>query len=244
MKITLEERKLNTNTEKLYQKLLRTYSKLHDRLDNTNNREYKNYGGRGVTCIDKWKTFKGFLDDVDHIVGWDKNKFMSNQIELDKDIKVLGNKVYGLDTCLWVSHKENMQVRPSAQNRFIAYNEYTQEIKYGYNQVRFSEDNELSLTTINAVLRGIKHRAGDWYMWKENDELPVPKRYYFIDKDGNKYWDVNPRRLSIKLNKDSRYISSIISKNKVPKNCKFYIEDIDLHKLLIDKSSTTIEHRD
>lgn len=232
MIITDKDRKNFKSYRDLYNKIKSTHDRLMDRLYNPKHKQYQGYGGSGVTSVARWMDIKNFIQDIDSIPGWDVDKFMSGDIELDKDIKVRGNKVYGPETCLWVSHEENMQVRPNSQKPFIAYNEYTQEIKKGLNQKEFATQNNLSLTTLNSVLRGKKHRVGDWFVWWEGKEMPVPKRYIFTDRLGNVTWDVNPRRLSLRMGRDPRYISGLITKGIQPKGTSLDIVEIDLSKLL------------
>ena len=54
------------------------------RCYNKNNPYYKNYGAKGITVCDKWKTFEGFLDDFDKIKGFSEEIFNSKKIFLDK----------------------------------------------------------------------------------------------------------------------------------------------------------------
>ena len=235
---------MNTNN-KIYHKeirsrLYRVYTKLHDRVDNPNHKQYKDYGGRGVTITKEWYTFTGFLNDIDSIVGWDEDMFMEHNLELDKDLLIAGNKLYSKETCKWTTHQENMQLQPLRQTPFYAYNEYTGEIKSGLNQKQFAQENSISQSTISSIINGHKHRSGDWWIWPKSSTPPVPKRYYFTDNSGTTTWDVNPRRLSVKLGRDPRYINGIMTK-KIPNGTKLSIVDIDLDKLVnnYDKSSTT-----
>lgn len=240
MKISLKERRDSSRIAELHRRLTTTYNKLHDRVDNPKHKQYKDYGGRGVTIDKKWYTLTGFLDDVDKIPGWDTNKFLNHSIELDKDLRVPGNKIYSLETCKWVSHRENMQLQPLRQNPFYAYNEYTGEIKKGLNQRMFAIEEGISQSTISSALNGRKHRSGDWWIWGVNDEPPVPKRYYFTDRSGYTSWDVNPRRLALKLGRDPRYINGIIAKG-APKGTTITIIEINLNEYIAtyNKSSTT-----
>lgn len=70
---------------------------------------YKWYGGNGVTVCDRWKRFDLFYEDYTKIDGYDKDKFEKGEIELDKDLKPNPNKVYSLETCTFVSHRENLE---------------------------------------------------------------------------------------------------------------------------------------
>ena len=40
------------------------YNAMKQRCVNPHSHSYKNYGGRGIQCCDKWKTFGGFLEDM------------------------------------------------------------------------------------------------------------------------------------------------------------------------------------
>lgn len=60
---------------------------------------------------ERWKRFDYFLEDISKIEGYDlwkqyylNNPNNKNEYELDKDTKILGNKVYSLETCRFI-HK-------------------------------------------------------------------------------------------------------------------------------------------
>lgn len=42
------------------------WSDMKTRCDNPDNKYYHRYGGRGITYCDKWKTFEGFWEDMQH----------------------------------------------------------------------------------------------------------------------------------------------------------------------------------
>lgn len=235
MIITKQNRENSPELKKLYNRLTITNAKIRDRVLNPLYKQYKDYGGRGITLDKKWETISGFVDDVDKIPGWDQEKYIKGEIELDKDIRYPGNKHYSKETCLWVSHKENMQVLPSVQKPFYAYNEYTGEIHEGLNQNKFSELYQLGPTGVNACLRGIKHRVGDYWIWfKGSSPKGNPIRYYYKDESGKITWDVNPRRLSIKLGKNDRYINSLLVRQKSVKKSKViaWKKEVDLISLV------------
>jgi hypothetical protein len=69
---------------------------------------YENYGGRGISVCDKWKTFEGFWEDM-------KDNY-KNGLTLDR-IDNDGN--YTKDNCRWATHYE--QAQNTRTNRNITY---------------------------------------------------------------------------------------------------------------------------
>lgn len=61
-----------------------------------------------VTVDVRWHSFTNFLNTVQVVVGYDLFE-RGCDVALDKDIKVSGNRVYSLDTCMFVSTRENSQ---------------------------------------------------------------------------------------------------------------------------------------
>lgn len=58
----------------------------------------------GTSICEDWKFFSNFLRDISKIDGYEIWKNNPNsRITLDKDIKVSGNKLYSIDTCMFVS---------------------------------------------------------------------------------------------------------------------------------------------
>lgn len=52
---------------KKYAKLYRTYNNMHSRCEDSKNKAYKNYGGRGISVCDRWSGvfgFRNFLKDM------------------------------------------------------------------------------------------------------------------------------------------------------------------------------------
>lgn len=77
----------------------RSWRTMKARCDNPNNKQFHNYGGRGVTYCDRWKSFENFFGDMgERPFGW----------HLDKDKKGgIGCKLYCLENCSWLSPNEN-----------------------------------------------------------------------------------------------------------------------------------------
>lgn len=53
-----------SNTE-----LYRRWQSLKNRCENPNNKEFHNYGGRGIKVCEKWQTFEGFKEDYYQLSG-------------------------------------------------------------------------------------------------------------------------------------------------------------------------------
>lgn len=91
----------------LYRRLRTVYKDMVSRCTNPANTNYHLYGGGGVTISSEWDTLDGFLSTVDSIEGWDINTYLDGDLELDKDMNSTSNKVYGINTCKWVSRADN-----------------------------------------------------------------------------------------------------------------------------------------
>ena len=79
--------------------LCRCYSKKYHEKRPT----YKN-----CNVCDRWLLLSNFIKDFKLIDGYDEEKFLNGELELDKDIKSNGqNKEYSLENCILVNQSEN-----------------------------------------------------------------------------------------------------------------------------------------
>jgi hypothetical protein len=95
---------------------------MKDRCYNPNFRDFKNYGGRGITICEEWQTphsWKGGRA----FRKWALENGYADNLTLDR-IDV--NKGYSPENCRWVSMKE--QQNNKRNNRLITYNGKTQTI--------------------------------------------------------------------------------------------------------------------
>lgn len=92
---------------------------MKDRCYNTNNKEYKNYGGRGITICNEWKeNFESFYEwSMKNGYKEEKSKSGRNILTIDR-INNDGN--YCPENCRWIKQKE--QMKNTSKNNYIEYN--------------------------------------------------------------------------------------------------------------------------
>lgn len=75
-------------------RLFKVWSSMIARCTSETHKAYRNYGGRGITVCHEWKTFQGFLDDMeaDYVIG----------LTLERRDN---NKGYSRDNCYWTTKK-------------------------------------------------------------------------------------------------------------------------------------------
>lgn len=159
------------------------------------NHSYKNYGALGVSVCDKWKTYDGFLDDVDKIENFNLELILKGKLQLDKDIKQKNrdykDKIYSLRTCCWVSPSTNAGNRKN--NRYIiAINLKTEDVILTNNREKLCRDYNLDSSSVWRILENNSGRTdnknivnkktykGFCFFYIEDfsmDKLPTFKRY-------------------------------------------------------------------
>ncbi len=108
----------------------------------------------GCTVHPDWHNFQVFAKWYDKNYPTDGNKY-----DLDKDILVEGNRVYGPETCMFVSHEKNM-VKARAKS-FMFLNPKGEEIEI-YNLRQFCRDNDLNHRVMSAVNSGKANQHKGW----------------------------------------------------------------------------------
>jgi len=84
-------------------KLYNLWRAIKQRCYNKNDKAYKYYGAKGITICDEW------LDNPDSFVKWGLENGYQEGLDIDKDIKF--NGMYSPESCLFISHSENMKNR-------------------------------------------------------------------------------------------------------------------------------------
>lgn len=150
----------------LYRKLRSVQRDMKKRCYNENCRAYKYYGARGVKVCEDWLSISGFLRTVDSVDVWDVDKFLKGELYLDKDIKVIGNKLYSPETCKFVSNIENQGYRPTS-SRTVKGISPDNKTHIFTNQAEFCRINGLDRQGMNKALREGKEFNGWFFSYED-----------------------------------------------------------------------------
>ena len=113
----------------------RVYSKWVNMIYRCYNEEFhKTKNGeryKDCTVCERWLLLSNFVEDVPLIDGYDRERFLNSELELDKDIKSGGtNKIYVMDECLLTTHDENMkEAIRTRDNTYLQCRELSEETK-------------------------------------------------------------------------------------------------------------------
>jgi hypothetical protein len=156
----------------LYMKLKSIYFNMMQRCYKEYATKYEYYGGRGVTVCEKWQTFDGFIDTVDTVEGWDEGKFLRGELQLDKDTKIKGNKIYSPETCIFIPSRLNklaankQRMRPS-----IAIDPNGNKHKF-LNRKEFCLAHDLDDAVVYRCLIGERTHHKLWKFYYEDGSTP------------------------------------------------------------------------
>ena len=111
---------VNTKHGKRYTKLNKTWNSMKQRCNNSNCKQYKNYGGRGIKVCEEWVDKEnGFMN----FYNWAMQNGFQENLTIDR-IDVNGN--YEPDNCRWTDMKQQCNNRRDNHN--ITYNNETHTI--------------------------------------------------------------------------------------------------------------------
>lgn len=86
------------------------YAGMKDRCLNSNNKNYHNYGGRGINICDQWK------NDIKAFYDWSMVNGYRNDLSIDR---IDNDKGYSPRNCRWATPKE--QMRNTRKNSIVKY---------------------------------------------------------------------------------------------------------------------------
>lgn len=127
----------------------RTWRSMMNRCTNKNCKQWKNYGGRGISVCQRWHNFLNFFQDMG----------LKPFLKYDLD-RIDNNGNYEPGNCRWVTRKVNARNRRN--NHFITYQGQTKTI---------SEWAEISGVDQRSIHRRIK---ANWSVCKA---LTTPEQY-------------------------------------------------------------------
>ena len=107
-------KKYKKDDKELFESLYNRWSPMLHRCYNNKSKKYNWYGKLGIKVDKRWHDFSKYFIDVQKLPGYDREKVLSGELQLDKDkfqiYKAPDNKVYSKDTCCWLSAKENTKL--------------------------------------------------------------------------------------------------------------------------------------
>lgn len=111
------------------------------------------------TVDERWHNFQNFCEDIPHLDGYKEWKENTNPMELDKDTKVLGNKFYSKDTCMFITRTENTLAASVTGHTYIGIREdgYKEEFKV---QAHFAKKHNFDRRIITRSIRNKKSYKG------------------------------------------------------------------------------------
>lgn len=125
-------------------RLNRIFRHIRGRCYNPNNKDYKDYGGRGITICEEWNNREKVPNEDNATKGylafkkWALSHGYSDNLTIDR---IDTNKGYSPDNCRWVTNK--VQQNNKRNNRYITYSGKTQslakwceELGLNYNRVK------------------------------------------------------------------------------------------------------------
>jgi len=127
-------------------------------------KDYKNYGGKGITVCDRWLCFENYIIDVVMIDGYDEKLILQGLLELDKDLK-LGEQ-YNVANCIWITKNKNVELSNNKQfdklKSFKAYNVYTKITIITKGANKFSKEHNLVYSCVIRCLNGDRKSHKGW----------------------------------------------------------------------------------
>ena len=111
---------------------------------------------KGCTVVETWHNFQVFAE-------WFETHYIEGY-ELDKDTLVEGNKVYGPDTCMFITRAENMIIARAVTAIFRSPAGEKYEV---YNVAQFSREQGLHQGHLIAVKNGKRKTHKGWTKWPD-----------------------------------------------------------------------------
>lgn len=183
----------------LCKKLFKRYKSMIERCYCKNDSSYKFYGAIGIKVDSRWFNFCNYYNDIINLDNFDREKFLSKELIIDKDIKQIhiehNKRIYSRDTVTLVNEKENLNYRDlsncgkeTAKNtsKYFAMIE-NNYISYHKNICEFARETGINESSIRDSIHGRTNIVKNKYMFRwlihdekekiENGILKLNKKY-------------------------------------------------------------------
>lgn len=178
-----------TENNKVFLKFYTMYKSMMQRCYLESNSSYKNYGARGVTVSDEWKNLDFFLETIDSVDGFNLEKILAGELQLDKDIKYKGNKVYSKENCMFVTPSENSGNRVNNISFVAVAPDYSYRV-YN-NREKFCRENNLDSRHVWNILKKGKGSHKGWQFFYEEyfseDKIVKRRQFEATSPSGEKF---------------------------------------------------------
>lgn len=114
----------------------------------------------GCTVCEDWHNYQNFAK-------WYYDNYPNDGklYELDKDLKIDGNKLYSPSTCTFLTPFENRKISKQKKWKFISPNKELVEFT---NLTQFCKDNNLVRENMGKVWRGERQHCSGWTKYEED----------------------------------------------------------------------------
>lgn len=117
-------------------------------------KRYNLYGGAGVKVCQEWHNFQNYAKWYNLNHPNDGKKY-----QVDKDIKIDGNKLYSPDTCIFATPQENSEKACAKIWSLISPSGNEVQV---YNLAKFCRENNLHMQTMWCVMDGRRKHHKGW----------------------------------------------------------------------------------
>lgn len=182
---------------------------------------YNRYGELGITVSEEWHDLNNFIETIDQVDGFDLDKIVNGELQIDKDIKYEGNKVYSKGNCTFVSPSENSGFRPSGIRPFIAIHLKNNIRKRVVNREKFCRENDLHPFDVWKMCHknaGKGNKAANfykgWQFFYEEDfsenKIKLKKIIKGISPNGEEHIFSNIRKFSTSHNLNENLVHAVL----------------------------------
>ena len=115
---------------------------------------------------ERWHNFQNFCEDLPKLENYEKWLELGGKFyHLDKDFKIKGNKIYSLNTCMFLDAKINSSLntkrKPRSIDKYIKYNVFINGVlKFNGSSKQISEFLKIPLQTVNTRIYSKRNVKG------------------------------------------------------------------------------------